>query len=102
MKRATTSAEAPTREGERVWREQLQALRLQRVYIYWRESVKRANPRKHFDQSKNPPETSSLMSEQANQLHNPPVMFNEREITFYTFLNPYYNMHTNFGHLYST
>ena len=33
------------------------------------------------------PETSSLMSEQANQLHNPPVMFNEREITFYTFLH---------------
>ena len=57
------------------------------MYIYWRESVKRANPRKHFDQSKNPPETSSLMSEQANQLHNPPVMFNEREITFYTFLH---------------
>ena len=28
------------------------------------------------------PETSSLMSEQANQLHNPPVMSNEREITF--------------------
>ena len=27
------------------------------------------------------------MSEQANQLHNPPVMFNEREITFYTFLH---------------
>ena len=26
------------------------------------------------------------MSEQANQLHNPPVMFNERKITFYTFL----------------
>jgi len=49
--------------------------------------VKRANPEKHFDQSKNPPETSSLMSEQANQLHNPPVMFNEREITFYTFLH---------------
>ena len=49
--------------------------------------MKRANPRKHFDQSKNPPETSSLMSEQANQLHNPPVMFNEREITFYTFLH---------------
>ena len=68
-------------------REQLQALRLQRVYIYWRESVKLANPRKHLDQSKNPPETSSLMSEQANQLHNPPVMFNEREITFYTLLD---------------
>ena len=33
------------------------------------------------------PETSSLMSEQANQLHNPPVMFNERKITFYTFLH---------------
>ena len=49
--------------------------------------MKRANPRKHFDQSKNPPETSSLMSEQANQLHNPPVMFNERKITFYTFLH---------------
>ena len=49
--------------------------------------MKRANPRKHFDQSKNPPETSSLMSEHANQLHNPPVMFNEREITFYTFLH---------------
>ena len=49
--------------------------------------MKRANPRKHFDQSKNPPETSSLMSEQANQLHNPPIMFNEREITFYTFLH---------------
>ena len=49
--------------------------------------MKRANPRKHFDQSKNPPETSSLMSEQANQLHNPPVMFNESEITFYTFLH---------------
>ena len=49
--------------------------------------MKHANPRKHFDQSKNPPETSSLMSEQANQLHNPPVMFNEREITFYTFLH---------------
>ena len=32
-------------------------------------------------------ETSSLMSEQANQLHNPPVMFNERKITFYTFLH---------------
>ena len=32
------------------------------------------------------PETSSLMSEQANQLHHPPVMFNERRITFYTFL----------------
>ena len=44
MKRATTSAEAPTGEGERV-------------------------------------------SEQANQLHNPPVMFNERKITFYTFLH---------------
>ena len=44
MKRATTSAEAPAGEGERV-------------------------------------------SEQANQLHNPPVMFNEREITFYTFLH---------------
>ena len=44
MKRATTCAEAPAREGERV-------------------------------------------SEQANQLHNPPVMFNEREITFYTFLH---------------
>ena len=44
MKRATTSAEAPVGEGERV-------------------------------------------SEQANQLHNPPVMFNEREITFYTFLH---------------
>ena len=44
MKRATTSAEAPAREGERV-------------------------------------------SEQANQLRNPPVMFNEREITFYTFLH---------------
>ena len=28
------------------------------------------------------PETSSLMSEQANQLNNPPVMFNERKITF--------------------
>ena len=27
------------------------------------------------------------MSEQANQLHNPPVMFNERKITFYTFLH---------------
>ena len=27
------------------------------------------------------------MSEQANQLHNPPVMFNKREITFYTFLH---------------
>ena len=27
------------------------------------------------------------VSEQANQLHNPPVMFNEREITFYTFLH---------------
>jgi len=44
VKRATTSAEAPAGEGERV-------------------------------------------SEQANQLHNPPVMFNEREITFYTFLH---------------
>ena len=33
------------------------------------------------------PETSSLMSEQANQLHHPPVMFNERKITFYTFLH---------------
>ena len=33
------------------------------------------------------PETSSLMSEQANQLHNPPIMFNERKITFYTFLH---------------
>ena len=33
------------------------------------------------------PETSSLMSEQANQLHNPPVMFGERKITFYTFLH---------------
>ena len=33
------------------------------------------------------PETSSLMSEQTNQLHNPPVMFNERKITFYTFLH---------------
>ena len=44
MKRATTSAEAPAGEGERV-------------------------------------------SEQDNQLHNPPVMFNEREITFYTFLH---------------
>ena len=33
------------------------------------------------------PETSSLMSEQANQLHNPPVIFNERKITFYTFLH---------------
>ena len=44
MKRATTSAEAPTGYGERV-------------------------------------------SEQANELHNPPVMFNEREITFYTFLH---------------
>ena len=31
------------------------------------------------------PETSSLMREQANQLHRPPVMFNERKITFYTF-----------------
>ena len=49
--------------------------------------MKHANPRKHFDQSKNPRETSSLMGEQANQLHNPPVMFNEREITFYTFLH---------------
>ena len=27
------------------------------------------------------------MSEQANQLHNPPIMFNDREITFYTFLH---------------
>ena len=27
------------------------------------------------------------MSEQANQLHNPLVMFNERKITFYTFLH---------------
>ena len=27
------------------------------------------------------------VSEQANQLQNPPVMFNEREITFYTFLH---------------
>ena len=27
------------------------------------------------------------MSEQANQLHNPPVMLNEREITFYAFLH---------------
>ena len=27
------------------------------------------------------------MSEQANQLHNPPVMFNERKITFYTFMH---------------
>ena len=27
------------------------------------------------------------VSEQANQLDNPPVMFNEREITFYTFLH---------------
>ena len=27
------------------------------------------------------------MSQLANQLHNPPVMFNEREITFYTFLH---------------
>ena len=27
------------------------------------------------------------MSEQANQLHNRPVMFNERKITFYTFLH---------------
>ena len=44
--------------------------------------MKRANPRKHFDRSKNPPKTSSLVSEQANQLHNPPVMLNEREITF--------------------
>ena len=33
------------------------------------------------------PDTSSLMSEQANQLHNPPVMFNERKITFYTFMH---------------
>ena len=46
MKRATTSAKAPLGEGKRVRREQLQALRLQRVYIYWRESVKHANPRK--------------------------------------------------------
>ena len=44
MKRATTSAEAPAGEGERV-------------------------------------------NEQANQLDNPPVMFNKREITFYTFLH---------------
>ena len=27
------------------------------------------------------------VSGQANQLHSPPVMFNEREITFYTFLH---------------
>ena len=27
------------------------------------------------------------MSEQANQLHNPPIMFNERKITFYIFLH---------------
>ena len=27
------------------------------------------------------------MSEQANQLHNPPIMSNERKITFYTFLH---------------
>ena len=27
------------------------------------------------------------VSEQANQLHNPPVMFNERKIAFYTFLH---------------
>ena len=27
------------------------------------------------------------VSEQANQLHNPPIMFNEMEITFYTFLH---------------
>ena len=33
------------------------------------------------------PETSSLMSEQANQLHHPHVMFNERKITFNTFLH---------------
>jgi len=33
------------------------------------------------------PETSSLVSQQANQLHHPPVMFNERKITFYTFLH---------------
>ena len=33
------------------------------------------------------PETSSLMSEQANQLHHPHVMFNERKITFHTFLH---------------
>ena len=33
------------------------------------------------------PETSSLMSEQAYQLHNPPVMYNERKTTFYTFLH---------------
>ena len=33
------------------------------------------------------PETSSLMSEQANQLHHPHVMFNERKVTFYTFLH---------------
>ena len=41
MKRATTSIEAPTC-----------------IYILERESVKRANPRKHFDQSKNPPGTN--------------------------------------------
>ena len=124
-------------------------LRLQRVYIYWRESVESANPRKQaprlqrirdeviirslrdriapypsilttqrillappqitFSRHAGPtchwveersrtktklcssvviqPETSSLMSEQANQLHNPPVMFNETKITFYTFLH---------------
>ena len=53
------------------------------------------------------PETSSLMSEQANQLHNPPVMFNEREITFYTFLHScdkhavffcVYGSHWDFNH----
>ena len=33
------------------------------------------------------PETSSLMSEQANQLHHPHVMLNERKVTFYTFLH---------------
>ena len=27
------------------------------------------------------------MSEHANQLHKPPVMFKERKITFYTFLH---------------
>ena len=33
------------------------------------------------------PETSSLMSEQANQLHHPHIMFDKRKITFYMFLH---------------
>ena len=41
VKRASTSVEAPAC-----------------IYILERESVKRANPRKHFDQSKNPPRTN--------------------------------------------